>query len=105
MAFVHAGAGGENSVVVSGSDGSAERMVATRHLPLFYGSSIAWSRNGQLLAVTVGDSNTNQYGVPVLPAAGGSEAPLPMEGASSLFVSEVRWLPDSSGLVLVAAPR
>jgi Tol biopolymer transport system component/predicted Ser/Thr protein kinase len=102
IAFVHAGAGGETSVVVIGSDGSAERKLATRRPPLFYGASMAWSPNGQLLAVTMSDTKTNQSGVVVLPVAGGSGTPVPMEGASSLFVVEVTWLPDSSGLVLVA---
>jgi serine/threonine protein kinase len=102
MAFVHTGAGGESSVVVIDSDGSAERKLATRRPPLFYNGSIAWSPNGRLLAVTVGDTKTNQYGVVVLPVAGGSETPVPMEGASSLFVAEVTWLSSSSGLVLVA---
>ena len=101
MAFVNFGAGGENSVVVIDSDGSAERKLATRRLPRFYGGSIAWSPNGQLLAVTVSDTKTNQSGVVVVPVAGGSEAPVPMRGAGSHFVAEVTWLPDSSGLVLV----
>jgi Tol biopolymer transport system component len=102
MAFVHTGAGGETSVVVIGADGSAERKLATRRPPLFYNGSIAWSPNGQLLAVIVSDTKTNQYGVVVLPVGGGSEAPVPTEGAESHFVAEVTWLPDSSGLVLVA---
>jgi Tol biopolymer transport system component len=102
MAFVRAGTNGEASVVVSGTDGSAQRKLATRSAPLFYGGSLAWSPDGQLLAVTVGDTRTNQYGVVMLPVAGGSEMPVPVEGAPSQFVSGVVWLPDSSGLVLVA---
>jgi Tol biopolymer transport system component len=87
---------------------SAERKLATRRPPGFYSGSVAdfartpWSPNGQLLALTVGDSKTNQYGMVVLPVAGGSEAPVPMEDAGSHFVAEVAWLPDSRGLVLVA---
>jgi serine/threonine protein kinase/Tol biopolymer transport system component len=102
MAFVHTGAGGESSVVIIDSDGSAERKLATRRPPVFYSGNIAWSPNGKLLALTVADTKTYQYGVVVLPVAGGSGAPVPIEGAGAQYVAEVTWLPDSSGLLLVA---
>jgi len=102
MAFLRLGTGGESSIVITKTDGSAERTVDTRHLPLFFGGSLAWSPDGQFLAATVGDDVHSQYGVVIIPVQGGKETPVPLASESLQFVSEVTWLPDSKGLVMAA---
>ena len=102
MAFLRLGTSGESSIVITNSDGSAERTADVRHLPLFFGGSLAWAPDGQFLAATVGDDAHNQYGVVVLPVHGGKEAPIPLASEGLQFVSEVTWLPDSKGLVMAA---
>jgi serine/threonine protein kinase len=103
MAFLRLGTSGESFVVIAGTDGSAERIVDTRHVPLFFGGSLAWSPDGRLLAATVGDDAHSQYGLVVIPVQGGKETPVPLASKDLEFVSEVTWLPDSKGLVMAAA--
>jgi serine/threonine protein kinase len=102
MAFLRLGTSGESSIVITNSDGRAERTADVRHLPLFFGGSLAWSPDGQFLAATVGDDAHNQYGMVILPVNGGKETPIPLASEGLQFVSEVTWLPDSKGLVLAA---
>src|SRR5258708_6102797 len=61
LAFLRQGAGNEAFVIVVGTDGKGERKLATRRPPLFFGGSLAWSPNGQFLAVNASESPFNRY--------------------------------------------
>jgi Tol biopolymer transport system component/predicted Ser/Thr protein kinase len=98
MAFRRVGST-ESELMVAGTDGGGERKVATRRHPQFFASDPAWSPDGRLIAVTVGDSSTGKSGVVTIPAQGGAEKPV---GTVLWYrAAGVTWLPDSSGLVAV----
>jgi serine/threonine protein kinase len=105
MAFLRLQAGGEVSIIIASTDGSAQRKLATRRMPLFWGGSLAWSPDGQLIAATVGDTAMGKYGVVTFSVQSGNETTVPISGLQTQFVSEVTWLPDSSGLIVAAGAR
>jgi len=102
VAFLRSGAQGEGALIVANTDGGPERKVVVRHSPQFFYSTPAWSPDGRLIATTVADSGTAKSGVVVIPVQGGREKPIG-SGASQWYnASEVAWLPDTSGLLVVA---
>ena len=102
VAFNRLKADGEAQMIVANLDGSSERKIATRRAPQFFVSTPAWSPDGKLIAVTVADSGTAKSGVVTLPAQGGREEPVGASGSPWVSAGEVAWLPDASGLLVVA---
>ena len=100
--YPHAGKG-ESALVIANVDGSGERNLVIKKAPeqfapiFFTGAS--WSPDGKLVAVSVvtigGQSKVVGFSV-----ADGSEKELTKE--SWLFSARVQWLPDMSGLLVVA---
>ncbi|HYK21621.1 MAG TPA: protein kinase, partial [Pyrinomonadaceae bacterium] len=94
---------GESALVISNADGSGERDLVVKKLPqsfspiFFAGPS--WSPDGRMIAATVatlgGRSKVMAFSVD-----DGSERELSPE--SWHFAARVQWLPDMSGLLLVA---
>ena len=102
VAFIRIRAGGETALIVAHADGSSERTIATRHTPQVLQSTPAWSPDGKLIAVTVADSGTAKSGVVTLEAQAGREEPVGASGSPWFSAFEVTWLPDASGLLVVA---
>jgi Tol biopolymer transport system component len=100
--FLRWGAQGEGAVIVAHIDGSSERKLATRRTPQFFESTPAWSPDGKLIAVTVADTRTTKAGVVTMSAQGGREVPVGAEASQWYSAGEVAWLPDASGLLVVA---
>ena len=94
---------GESALVIANLDGSGERNLAVkknpdRFSPLFF-TGPSWSPDGKIIASTLatigGRSKVVGFSV-----ADGSERDLSAQ--SWLFSSRVNWLPDMSGLLVVA---
>ena len=94
---------GDTALVVSSVDGSQQRDLAIKKLPerlspiFFTGPS--WSPDGKFIAasvVSVGDSSK----VLAFSAENGSERPLSTQTWS--YAGRVQWLPDMTGLLVVA---
>jgi Tol biopolymer transport system component len=94
---------GESALVISNADGSGERDLVVKKLPqgfspiFFTGPS--WSPDGRTIAATVGTLGGRSK-VMAFSVADGSERELSPE--SWPFAARVQWLPDMSGLLLVA---
>ncbi|HEX2269604.1 MAG TPA: protein kinase, partial [Pyrinomonadaceae bacterium] len=94
---------GESALVIANVDGSNEQILAVRNRPdlfspiFFTGPS--WSPDGKLIAATVMTS-ARTSNVVLFPVAGGSEQVLTREPWT--FAARVQWLPDMSGLIVVA---
>ena len=94
---------GESALVVANVDGSNERTLAVRQRPdrfspiFFTGPS--WSPDGNLIAATVMTS-TRVNNVVLFSVEDGRQQVLTREPWA--FASRVQWLPDMSGLLVVA---
>ena len=102
VAFNRIKAGGEFDIIAANIDGSSERTIATRRTPQSFISIPAWSPDGKLIAVTVGDSGTAKAGVVTVPAEGGREKLVGASGLPWFAAFDVVWLPDASGMLVVA---
>lgn len=94
---------GEYSLIIAASDGTAEKILATRRSSdLFSIYGLDWSPDGKFIAVLDG-TYTGGFRMRVIGVnvADGSEAPI---SARQWFaVLQVKWLDDGSGLILNAA--
>jgi len=94
---------GESALVIANADGSGERNLVVKKVPqafspiFFTGPS--WSPDGKIIAATVGTLGGRSK-VMAFSVADGSERELSPE--SWAFAARVQWLPDMSGLLLVA---
>jgi len=94
---------GESALVIANVDGSNERTLAVRQRPdrfspiFFTGPS--WSPDGNLIAATVMTS-TRVNNVVLFSVEDGRQQVLTREPWA--FASRVQWLPDMSGLLVVA---
>ena len=94
---------GESALVIANVDGSSERTLAVkkppeRFLQIFFPGP-SWSPDGKIVASTVG-SIAGRSKVVGFSVADGSEKDLSPE--SWPFAARVMWLPDMSGLLVIA---
>jgi eukaryotic-like serine/threonine-protein kinase len=94
---------GESALVIANVDGSGERTLAVkkspeRFSPLFF-TGPSWSPDGKIVASTVGGV-AGRSKVVGFSVADGSEKDLTSH--SWTFSARVQWLPDMSGLLVVA---
>jgi eukaryotic-like serine/threonine-protein kinase len=98
---------GETALMVANADGSGEQRLAARPLPDVYLSKgrydggPAWSPDGTVIACGVG--HFDEQHVVAVSAADGSESPL--GSGSWKGIGRLSWLPDGSGLVIVAVDQ
>jgi Tol biopolymer transport system component len=94
---------GESALVIANVDGSGERTLAVkrspeRFSPLFF-TGPSWSPDGKIVAATVG-TVAGRSKVVGFSVEDGSEKELSRE--SWTFSARTHWLPDMSGLLVVA---
>lgn len=94
---------GESALVIANSDGSSERNLVVkkapeRFVPIFF-TGPSWSPDGKIIAATLSTIGGRSK-VVGFSAADGSERDLSPE--SWVFAARVQWLPDMSGLFVVA---
>ncbi len=93
---------GEDALVMANADGSSEQVVYRNQSGLYISSNPSWSSSGDLVAVTaVKLEKGSLTSILVLTPQGKlvKAFPLPM------VASEVAWLPDGSGMFLLAGER
>lgn len=99
---------GENrQLVVASTEGTGERTLVTRRGPTIFGLP-TWSPDGKRIACVYGslenlNSSTPYLGVTSYDAADGTETKVTNE--RWVNISQLAWLPDSSGIVLSAAEQ
>ena len=94
---------GESALVIANVDGGNEQILATRQrpdrfTPIFF-TGPSWSPDGKLIAATV-ITSPRLCNVVVFSIADGKEQLLTREPWT--FSSRVQWLPDMSGLLVIA---
>jgi serine/threonine protein kinase/Tol biopolymer transport system component len=94
---------GEDQILIANTDGTSEQVIFRRNMGL--GSLVgapSWSTAGDLIATVVFDAGKGKItSILILTPEGKlvKDFPLPM------LVTAIAWLPDSSGLFLVAAEK
>ena len=99
----------ESALIVANVDGSSERALAVkkkpeRLSPVFF-SAPSWSPDGNLIAASVATAGATTFGgarsqVIAFPVNGAPEVNLTPD--PWLFTGQVEWLPDMSGLIVIA---
>jgi Tol biopolymer transport system component len=94
---------GEAVLLLANSDGSGERKLAVRKLPLYYGNyRPAWSPDGATIVVSAGAiASRLQETVIAVSVVDGTEKRLTSQ--EWFFSRALAWLSDGSGLVLQAS--
>ncbi|HUE83409.1 MAG TPA: protein kinase [Pyrinomonadaceae bacterium] len=95
---------GESALVIAGTDGTAEQTLAVRKapekfVPIFF-TGPAWSPDGKLIAATVANVTSGSH-VVAFNIDDSREEVLTREDWP--FIGRVQWLPDGSGVLVVAA--
>jgi Tol biopolymer transport system component/DNA-binding winged helix-turn-helix (wHTH) protein len=93
----------ESALVVANEDGSAEKKLAVRKVPNYFGH-VAWSPNGKSIATNVNNyeaGKNNEFVLVEIPAQGGPEHPI----ASKLWLGsgDLAWFADGRGLLTTNA--
>jgi eukaryotic-like serine/threonine-protein kinase len=94
---------GKSSVVIANADGTEEREIMTRQAPDYFwlNTEVSWSPDGKLIAC-VGQNRTESFPhVFEINVEARTERPLTRQKWTNL--RGVAWLPDMSGLLVVAA--
>jgi TolB protein len=105
IAFYRAGypERGETALMVAGADGSDVRVLARTagrefFVPAFFAAP-SWSPDGARIAAAVQDGETGDARVVTIDVASGSQEPFPATFDDATFTA---WLPDGSGILVVA---
>ena len=90
-----------SSVLVCNIDGSDEHLLATRRgAEDFNGNTPSWSPDDKVLAIAAGTfEKDNLTAIVLIPTESGAVKLIP----EKLFVGEVMWAPDGSGLLFLAS--
>ena len=90
----------ERDLIVANLDGSGERKLATREKPDFF-ESAAWSPDGKMIAC-FGWSKGPEWEIVEVAVESGAQKTVTRNWGN---IQQVAWLPDGSGLVLLAADK
>jgi Tol biopolymer transport system component len=95
---------GESALVVAKSDGSEEKRITSHKGSLWFFGRPAWSPDGKAIACILGSSEGRfHHSVVTVELEGAVERPLTQQ--DWLWIAELQWLPDGSGLIMNATDR
>src|SRR5687767_1439196 len=101
---------GESVVLIANADGSGERILAKRKRPETFPwwaaqGTVAWSPSGRTIAVVTGANATGsgEMHVVEINVDDGSQRQITKQGWYE--ISNVTWLPDESGLLVMGAEK
>lgn len=94
---------GESALLLASADGTGQRMLSVRRLPLNY-RWVAWSPDGRSLACSVGrESGNRATTVTLVDAATGAERSLASREWAA--AGQVAWIPDGTGVIVPAREK
>ena len=94
---------GESALIIANIDGRAERTLAVRRMPerfspIFF-TGPAWSPDGDVVAATVATEGSRSHVTTFRVDDGKEEVRI---GETWPFIGRVQWLPDATGLLVIA---
>jgi len=98
----------ESSLLIANSDGTGERILASRKTPEIFPSRErfpAWSPDGKTIACIVGDETTGYGLMDVVEVNVADGAIKPVTTQEWLEISKVAWLPDKSGFLVLGVEK
>jgi DNA-binding winged helix-turn-helix (wHTH) protein/Tol biopolymer transport system component len=99
----HRSSASESQLVVAAAGGGSQRILARRTFPVGFSEYAPdWSPDGKIVAATVIDTSNGSRSIVLLPVDGGSSRDLYKTDSD---LGRLRWLPDGSGLLTIAAAR
>jgi len=97
---------GASSLMVAGADGSSPRVLVTLRPPRFFAPSFftipSWSPDGTMIAAAIRDASARNTRLSLFTVTDGREMPFPHRYGAA---GNVRWLPDGSGILVIARER
>jgi serine/threonine protein kinase/Tol biopolymer transport system component len=94
---------GDYSLYLANADGTGEKRIAARKLPGLYDNP-AWSPDGTIIACAAADGVVgNVMTIVAINPDNGAEKSLTTQ--KWIGIGDVSWLPDGSGLVIIAADQ
>jgi Tol biopolymer transport system component/DNA-binding winged helix-turn-helix (wHTH) protein len=93
----------KTSIVISNADGTDEREIVSRQAPNYFwpGRKLSWSPDGKIIACVAQNGNESFPRVFEINVEDRTERPVTAQKWSNM--GDVVWLPDMSGLLLIAA--
>jgi TolB protein len=94
---------GESLLVIASADGAHERVIARRNYPQDFGgddSAPAWSPDGKIIAIGVGENALNNMTLVGVDAESGRQTQL--TSRRWLRVGQLAWMPDARGVVMLS---
>ncbi len=99
MAFVRHESPGESSLFVADAGGANARRVAQRRAPETFADTVAWSPDGEWLAVAGVAQPARHAAAEMISADGQQRRPITTE--PWFAIDALEWLPDGSGVIAV----
>ena len=98
----------ESSLLIANSDGTGERILASRKKPETFPSrerAPAWSTDGKTIACIVGDETVGFGHLDVVEVNVADGAIKPVTTQEWLDISQLAWLPDKSGFLVLGVEK
>jgi serine/threonine protein kinase len=99
---------GESALFIANADGTEERILASRKTPETFPSrerAPAWSPDGKTIACIVGDETTGVGRMDVVEVNVADGAIKPVTTQGWLEISQIAWLQDKSGLLILGVEK
>ena len=91
-------------LLVANSDGSEERILATRRRPFCYRRTV-WSPDGKTIIAQVGQTESGDANTELIEISASDASERPISSHRWYNINSLAWLPGKSGLILAGREK